>query len=105
VIRPNTETEMQRSRGRTGTHLQHFVAAADLRLVLAPRGAHFSHNVIDVLGRRRRLPPNRAPPSAILYEKGIKLKLSDNEVHYTACYLLVILKYSSGKFHCLKVIM
>jgi len=40
-------------------HLQHFVAAADLRLVLAPRGAHFAHNVVHVLGCRRRLSPVR----------------------------------------------
>jgi len=32
--------------------------------------------------------------SRILYEKGIKLKLYGNEVYYTACSLLVILKNS-----------
>ena len=36
----------------------------------------------------------------ILHEKGIELKLSGNEVYYTACSLLVILNISYGEFHC-----
>ena len=34
-----------------------------------------------------------------LYEKGIEMKLSGNEVYYTACSLLVILKYSCCRLH------
>ena len=35
----------------------------------------------------------------VLYEKATKLKLSGNQVYYTACYLLVLLKNSCGKLH------
>jgi len=36
----------------------------------------------------------------ISYEKGIKSKLSGNEVYNTACCLLVILRNSCSKLHC-----
>ena len=35
----------------------------------------------------------------ILYEKGNKLKLSGNEVYFTACSLLVVLENLCGKLH------
>ena len=35
-----------------------------------------------------------------LYEKRIKLKLSGNEVYYTACSLLVIFKNSRSELQC-----
>ena len=38
----------------------------------------------------------------ISYEKAFTLKLSGNEVYYTACSLLVISKKSSSKLHCQK---
>jgi hypothetical protein len=38
----------------------------------------------------------------ISYEKGFELKLSGDEVYYTACSLLVVLKNSCGKLHCEK---
>jgi hypothetical protein len=41
-------------------------------------------------------------PVPISYEKRIKLKLSGNEVYYTAWHLLVILKNSCCKVHCQK---
>ena len=46
----------------------------------------------------------RIEKAVILCEKGIKSKLSGNEVYYTACSLLVILKNSCRKFHCQKVL-
>ena len=49
-------------------------------------------------------PVHHAPPkSTILYEKEMRLTLSDNDVHYTACSLLVISRNSCGKLHCQKV--
>ena len=35
----------------------------------------------------------------ILYEQGIKFKLSGDEVYYTACSLLVISRNSCSKLH------
>ena len=43
-------------------------------------------------------------PGLILHENKIKLKLSGNEVYYTARSLLVILENSCGKLHCQKVV-
>ena len=40
----------------------------------------------------------------ILFEKGIKSKLSGNEVYYTACSLQVLSENSCSKFHCQKVL-
>ena len=40
----------------------------------------------------------------ISYEKAFKLKFSGNEVHYTACSLLVTLENSFSKLHCQKVL-
>ena len=51
----------------------------------------------------RRYPPHHDLDPAILSEKGIKLKLSGNEVYYTACSLLVIFKNSCSKLHRQKV--
>ena len=45
--------------------------------------------------------PHPTPPQ-ISYEKAFKLKLSGNEVYYTARSLLLILKHSCSKFHCQK---
>jgi len=45
-----------------------------------------------------------APASNLIsYEKEINLKLSANEVYYTAYSLRVILKNSCSKIHCRKV--
>ena len=37
-------------------------------------------------------------------EQAFKLKLSGDEVYYTACSLLVVLKNSCSKLHCQKVL-
>jgi hypothetical protein len=43
-------------------------------------------------------------PELILYEKAFILKPSRNEVYYTACFLLAILKNSCGQLHCQEVV-
>ena len=40
----------------------------------------------------------------ILYDKGIKLKLSDSEVYYTECSVLVVSNHSCSKLHCQKIL-
>ena len=45
-----------------------------------------------------------ANQKGVLHEKEFKLKLSGNEVYYTACSLLAILKNSCSKRHCQKVL-
>ena len=49
-----------------------------------------------------RLPIQEDTARKILCEKGFKLELSGNEVYYTACSSLVILKNSCSKLHCQK---
>ena len=48
--------------------------------------------------------PLLAPPHGIFYEKGIALKLSGDEIYYTAYSLLAILENSCGELHCQKVL-
>jgi len=48
--------------------------------------------------RVRQAPPPRN--GMFLHDKGIKLKLSGDQVYYTACSPLVILKNSCSKVHC-----
>ena len=51
--------------------------------------------------RDRYLPLGGRP---LLYEKRIRFRLDGNEIYYTACSLLVILKNSCSKLHCQKVL-
>ena len=48
--------------------------------------------------RKRAANRFRKSPSVILYDKGIELKNSGNEIYYTACSLLEILKNSCSQF-------
>ena len=53
----------------------------------------------DIVVRDEVTPPPIQQTNAILYEKGIKLEFSGNEVYYRACSSLVILKNSCNKPH------